>query len=264
MAPLGDEAHLVQMLIRDGTSHYFQVLAATQVITPALDYLLMGIILSQAFSWQREAVMCEDPSQFIYVATLPIFLAWFCTIVFLYWTITALNIVALIRLRSGFLHSDKMVSRLILFTAETQLGPSIFALGFLVLHIVDPTSPGANFFSCGPKIWIITCLQVIGARQSIRQQIETERERRQNTFDLGLEETILASNPTENITSFLAASRSGQFDSQSVALEGSTLKRWDDENLTPVLPDLEVAYLNVMVQVEPSDSKAGEDQKPPF
>lgn len=106
------------------------------------------------------------------------------------WSLSILIVTALLRSRSGFLQSDQMVTKLIIISAESQLIPSLSSLIFLAKSLIIPTSLFTFLFAFEPKVWVATCLQVIIMRHTLRMEIEVERQRRQNTFDLGLTECV--------------------------------------------------------------------------
>ncbi|KAI9638981.1 uncharacterized protein MKK02DRAFT_31247 [Dioszegia hungarica] len=105
------------------------------------------------------------------------FISWVATLFTIDWLLSGLIIIALIRKRSGVGHTDRLVMRIVILSAEAQLIPSLVTAGLIIKALVAPKSLIVLVFIFVPKVWVITAMIVINSRKELRHVMEQERER---------------------------------------------------------------------------------------
>lgn len=78
----------------------------------------------------------------------------------------------LLRSRTGWNHTDRLLRRLLIMVAETQLPPTISLVTFLIAFIVQNPETLTSFFDCDNKINLICLLVVLNTQHSLRRDLE--------------------------------------------------------------------------------------------
>jgi len=171
-------------------------------------------------------IVITYPNNFFIMTRGPLFLTAASSLWCIDWGISVLMILGLRRVESYFLSTQRLVRRMIILSAEAQIIPSLALVAYLLRAIIAPSSTVTYFFMFAPKIWVSTCLIVFITRQSMKKDMESERERRQNTFDHGI-----AEHPVPN----RSAPSSRPVESRPI-LSGTTSLAGDKRSAHPLTP----------------------------
>ncbi|GFZ42976.1 hypothetical protein JCM24511_00694 [Saitozyma sp. JCM 24511] len=78
--------------------------------------------------------------------------------------ITVTIALCLMRTRTGWSDTDRMINRILYLTVETQLPPTCLAIGFIIIYSHDNTSPLQAFFVAASQTYVTTFLAVLVTR----------------------------------------------------------------------------------------------------
>ncbi|RSH94229.1 hypothetical protein EHS25_004032 [Saitozyma podzolica] len=80
----------------------------------------------------------------------------------------------LLRSKTSFDSTNRVINKLLVLTVETQLPPTIMAVGYLIFYVMVHVSTKfetfAAFFTCTPKIYVVCLLTVLSARLKLREE----------------------------------------------------------------------------------------------
>ncbi|KAK1926718.1 hypothetical protein DB88DRAFT_538595 [Papiliotrema laurentii] len=117
----------------------------------------------------------------------PVYL-WIASEVVLDIIITGYITYHLVTSRTGWKQTDKMITKLIILAIETQLSPTVVAIIFLIITIVNPRTSLAAFFAWLPNAYVISIFVVLNKRHALRREVEHEssnyRTRTKDTFGI--------------------------------------------------------------------------------
>ncbi|WWC70836.1 uncharacterized protein I206_104788 [Kwoniella pini CBS 10737] len=157
--------------------------------------LLMGLILGTFGMTVWVLVFCQTLSSELQALLIVRQVqAWQCLTLATDSIITISIAWGLYRSRTGWSKTDALVKRLMIITLETQLGPTILMLAFVIeFAISPPTTLGIFFEQLIPKFYLVGFLATLNSRYNLRRDSQPElnaqcspkTETRLNTYLLG-------------------------------------------------------------------------------